>query len=63
MSIRIQLKESYQIGMTDESFLKFVNWLVAKDPCYVAWSERGFRRVNNIAPYYQAYLEFKRSEE
>jgi hypothetical protein len=59
--IRKQLKEAHQVEMTEEEFSRFVDFLVTKDPAYVAWSERGIGIIRNIVPYYTAYVEFKQN--
>jgi hypothetical protein len=63
-----QLKEDYRLDISPDELKRFSDFLVAKDPRYVGWSKMGdvgnpprhsFLDMNT---YYQAYLEFKKSE-
>jgi len=64
-----QLKEEYQIQLSDEELRKFSDFLITKDPAYYSWGDlvlgsgKPIPRFNNMIPYYDAYLEFKKSEK
>jgi hypothetical protein len=56
------------VKLSAEERRRFSDFLTAKDPRYVGWSEvqslaqdRGRITFVNFEPYYQAYLEFKRA--
>ncbi|HKO62723.1 MAG TPA: hypothetical protein VJV03_16275 [Pyrinomonadaceae bacterium] len=67
----------YKVQLSDEELLKFSNFLVARDPNYPSWSQtdfiKDFSRINdsgnplqvyvmkNPSPFYNEYLEFKKS--
>ena len=65
--IRRQLEEDCQLQLTEEELLPFSDFLVERDPGYVVWSKQGSVGKRwiflDIEPYYQAYLDFKETEE
>lgn len=72
---RIQdtLRYNYDISLSDDELLSFVNYLISQDPYYPGWSEReSFRKhppdsknskwlflYKNPEPFHQAYMEYK----
>lgn len=72
---RIQetLKYKYNVILSKDELLDFINYLVLQDPYYPVWSEREsfrekqpngengkwIRLYKNPEPFYQAYLEYK----
>jgi hypothetical protein len=64
-----QLKDEYKVELSEEDWRKFSDFLLAKDPYYVSWTKYvtlretpQLMRLENMRPYYEAYLEFRQSK-
>jgi hypothetical protein len=70
--IKDTLKYNYDISLSDDELLAFVNYLISQDPYYPGWSEREMRKEDprnasskwlflykNPEPFHRAYLEYK----
>jgi len=78
-AIRNTLKHKYNILLSDQKMLDFVNYLISQDAYYPGWSkrdwyrdpnrlnEKGFPlryvRIINLDPFYQAYLKYKAKDK
>lgn len=74
-AIQETLKLRYKIKPSDKELLDFCNYLISQDPHYPSWSEPDwyvdnaqineagnpaqYRIIQNIEPFYKAYLKYK----
>jgi hypothetical protein len=77
-AIRDTFRLEYRIVLSKEELLAFSNFLVARDPAYPSWSDTNYFRdhtqvneagnalaihaMKNPKPFYEAYLEFKKTK-
>jgi hypothetical protein len=76
-AIRDTLELRHKINLSDNELLAFCNYLISQDPRYPTWSEPDwfvdqnrlneagnplqYRIIQNIEPFYKAYLRFKQN--
>lgn len=65
-SMRELLASEYSIKLSEEEFVRFVEFLTSQDPTYPSWTpridmSRDFRK--NKKKYHDAYLEFKKKSK
>ena len=73
-AIRNTLRHEHKIRLSDAELMKFSKFLVGRHPDYPSWSEKDFINIDengkplpglvvkNLQPFYEAYLEFKKTQ-